>query len=77
VKALAKKKRSPTNVKGKRCRRLGEIKEEIADIKAYDALRDRAYSEISAGQCAMLPGMGRGKHSDLSTNKSHLNDFGQ
>ena len=33
---------------------LREAEEELADIKAYDVLRDRAHSEIAAGQCATL-----------------------
>lgn len=34
--------------------RLREAAEELADIHAYDALRDRAHFEIAAGQCATL-----------------------
>ena len=35
--------------------RLREAEEELADIHAYDALHDRAHSEIAAGQFATLP----------------------
>ena len=34
--------------------RLREAEEELADIHAYDALRDRAHSEIAAGQFTTL-----------------------
>ncbi len=30
-----------------------------------------------ADRVADLAGIGRGKHSDLSTNRTHLNDFGR
>jgi hypothetical protein len=52
-----------TDAKGKRTgvlldldtyERLREAAEELADIHAYDALHDRAHSEIAAGQCATL-----------------------
>jgi len=33
---------------------LREAGEELADLQAYDALRDRAHSEINVGQCATL-----------------------
>ena len=33
---------------------LREAEEELADIQAYDALHDRAHSEIAAGQHATL-----------------------
>jgi hypothetical protein len=33
---------------------LRAAEEELADIHAYDALQDRAHSEIAAGQCATL-----------------------
>ena len=33
---------------------LREAEEELADIQAYDALHDRAHSEIAAGQYATL-----------------------
>jgi hypothetical protein len=33
---------------------LRESEEELADIQNYDALHDRAHSEIAAGQCATL-----------------------
>ncbi len=34
--------------------RLREAEEELADIHTYDALRDRAYSQIAAGSCVTL-----------------------
>jgi hypothetical protein len=34
--------------------RLREAEEELADIQTYDALRDRAHSEIAAGQFETL-----------------------
>ena len=34
--------------------RLREAEEELADIHSYDALRDRAHSEVAAGNCATL-----------------------
>ena len=52
-----------TDAKGKRTgvlldlptyERLREAEEELADIQAYDALHDRAHSEITAGQSATL-----------------------
>ena len=33
---------------------LREAEEELADLRAYDVLRDRAYSEIAAGKCETL-----------------------
>jgi hypothetical protein len=33
---------------------LREAEEELADIRAYDSLHDRAHSEVAAGQCATL-----------------------
>lgn len=33
---------------------LREAEEELADIQAYDALRDRAHSEVAAAQCSTL-----------------------
>jgi len=33
---------------------LREAEEELADIQAYDAVRDRAHSEIAAGQYVTL-----------------------
>jgi len=33
---------------------LREAEEELADIRDYDALHDRAHAEIAAGQCATL-----------------------
>jgi len=52
-----------TDAKGKRTgvvldlqtyEHLREAEEELADIQAYDALRDRAHSEIAAGRCDTL-----------------------
>jgi len=52
-----------TDAKGKRTgvlitldayERLREAEEELADIQAYDALRDRAHAEIAAGQFESL-----------------------
>jgi hypothetical protein len=52
-----------TDAKGKRTgvvldlrtyEHLREAQEELADIQAYDSLRDRAHSEIAAGRCATL-----------------------
>jgi hypothetical protein len=52
-----------TDAKGKRTgvildlqtyQRLREAEEELADIQTYDALRDRAHSEIAAGQFTTL-----------------------
>jgi len=52
-----------TDAKGKRTgvllnlatyERLREAEEELADIQAYDALRDRAHAEIAAGKCETL-----------------------
>ena len=64
MKALAvKEEQFLTDAKGKRTgvvlnletyERLREAEEELADIHAYDALRDRAHSEIAAGQSATL-----------------------
>jgi hypothetical protein len=64
MKALAaKEEQFLTYAKGKRTgvvlnldtyERLREAEEELADIHAYDALHDRAHSEITAGQFATL-----------------------
>ena len=64
MKALAAKaEQFLTDAKGKRTgvllnldtyERLRAPEEELADIHAYDELRDRAHSEIAAGQCATL-----------------------
>jgi len=64
MKALAAKEAQfLTDAKGKRTgvllnldtyERLREAAEELADIHAYDALHNRAHSEIAAGQCATL-----------------------
>ncbi|HEY2329684.1 MAG TPA: hypothetical protein VGI63_07715 [Verrucomicrobiae bacterium] len=52
-----------TDAKGKRTgvvldlqtyEHLREAEEELADIQAYDILRDKAHSEIAAGQRATL-----------------------
>ena len=52
-----------TDAKGKRTgvlldlrtyEQLREAEEELADIQTYDALRDRAHTEIAAGQSATL-----------------------
>ncbi len=49
-----------TDAKGKRTavvqtyQQLREAEEELADIQAYDTLRDRACAEIAAGQSATL-----------------------
>ncbi len=59
----AKKEQFLTDAKGKRTgvvldlqtyEHLREAEEELADIHTYDALRDRAHSEIATGQCATL-----------------------
>jgi hypothetical protein len=34
--------------------RLREAEEELADIQAYDATRDRAHSEVASGQFSTL-----------------------
>jgi PHD/YefM family antitoxin component YafN of YafNO toxin-antitoxin module len=64
MKALAaKEEQFLTDANGKRTgvvlnldtyERLREAEEELADIHAYDALRDRAYAEIAAGQFTTL-----------------------
>ncbi len=64
MKALvAKAEQFLTDAKGKRTgvvlkletyERLREAEEELADIHAYDALRDQAHSEIAAGQFVSL-----------------------
>ena len=64
MKALAaKEEQFLTDANGKRTgvllnlntyERLREAEEELADIHAYDALHDRAHSEIAAGQCTTL-----------------------
>lgn len=64
MKALvAKEEQFLTDAKGKRTgvllnldtyERLREAEEELADIQAYDALHDRARSEIAAGQFTTL-----------------------
>jgi hypothetical protein len=64
MKALvAKEEQFLTDAKGKRTgvildlktyEHLCEAEEELADIQAYDALHDRAHSEITAGQSVTL-----------------------
>ena len=64
MKALvAKEEQFVTDAKGKRTgvvldlqtyEHLREAEEELADIQAYDALHDRAHSEVAAGQSATL-----------------------
>ena len=60
---VAKDEQFLTDAKGKRTgvlldlptyERLREAEEELADIQAYDALHDRAHSEIATGQSATL-----------------------
>jgi hypothetical protein len=57
--ALLAKEQFFTDANGKRTgvvldlvtyKHLREAEEELADIQAYDALRDRAHAEIAAGQ---------------------------
>lgn len=45
--------------------RLREAEEELADIQAYDALHDRAHSEIAAGQWATLTNYRAGRKRKL------------
>jgi hypothetical protein len=64
VKTLAaNKEQFLTDAKGKRTgvlldlrtyEQLREAEAELADIHAYDALHDRAHSEIATGQCTTL-----------------------
>jgi hypothetical protein len=63
MKAGVKEEQFLTDANGKRTgvvldlqtyEQLREAAEELADIHAYDALHERAYSEIAAGQCATL-----------------------
>jgi hypothetical protein len=64
MKALAaKEEQFLTDAKGKRTgvvldlktyEHLREAEEELADIQAYDALHDRAHSEIAVGQSVTL-----------------------
>ncbi len=60
---VAKEEQFLTDAKGKRTgvvldlktyEHLREAEEELADIQAYDALHDRAHSEITAGQSSTL-----------------------
>lgn len=60
---LASKTQFLTDAKGKRTgvvldlatyKRLREAEEDLADIRAYDALHDRAHAEIAAGQFETL-----------------------
>ena len=50
----AKGKRSGVVLDLKTYEQLREAEEELADIQAYDALRERAHSEIAAGQFETL-----------------------
>lgn len=61
--ALVLKEQFLTDAKGKRTgvvldlatyERLREAEEELADIQTYDTSRDRAHSEIAAGQFETL-----------------------
>jgi hypothetical protein len=64
MKALAaKEEQFLTDAKGKRTgvvldlqtyEHLRQAEEELADIQAYDSTRDRAHSEIAAGQFSTL-----------------------
>ncbi|MGO8765998.1 MAG: hypothetical protein ACLQSR_12805 [Limisphaerales bacterium] len=63
MKMLAKEEQFLTDAKGRRTgvvldlktyEHLREAEEELADIQAYDALHDRAHSEIAAGQFSTL-----------------------
>ena len=65
-----------TDAKGKRTgvvldlqtyEHLPEAEEELADIQAYDALHDRAHSEIAAGQCSTLTSYRTGRGSQGQT----------
>ena len=60
---VAKEEQFITDAKGKRTgvvldlqtyAHLRDAEEELADIQAYDALHERAHSEIAAGHCAAL-----------------------
>ncbi len=60
---MVKEEQFLTDAKGKRTgvlldlqtyEHLREAEEELADIRDYDALHDRAHAEIAAGQCATL-----------------------
>jgi hypothetical protein len=50
----AKGKRTGVVIDIKTYEHLREAEEELADIRSYDALHDRAHSEIAAGQFATL-----------------------
>jgi len=61
--AAAKEEQFLTDANGKRTgvvldletyEHLREAEEELADIRAYDALHDRAHAEIAAGQFSTL-----------------------
>lgn len=63
MKLLAKEEQFLTDAKGRRTgvvldlktyEQLREAQEELADIHAYDALRDSVHLEIAAGRCATL-----------------------
>ncbi|HSY43961.1 MAG TPA: hypothetical protein VK811_08605 [Candidatus Acidoferrum sp.] len=60
---MAAKEQFLTDAKGRRTgvvldmktyEHLREVEEELADIRSYDALHDRAHSEITAGQFTTL-----------------------
>ena len=72
MKTLAKEEQFLTDAKGRRTgvildlktyEQLREAEEELADIHAYDALRDRTHSEIAAGNFMTLKSYraGRGR----------------
>jgi len=72
MKTLAKEEQFLTDAKGRRTgvildlktyEQLREAEEELADIHAYDALRDRTHSEIAAGNFTTLKSYraGRGR----------------
>jgi hypothetical protein len=50
----AKGKRTGVVIDLKTYEHLREAEEELADIHAYDALRDRAHSQVAAGECDTL-----------------------
>ncbi len=72
MKTSAKEEQFLTDANGKRTgvvldletyAQLREAAEELADVHAYDALHDRAHSEIAAGQATTLSSyrLGRGR----------------
>lgn len=46
-------------------------------LTAAPSLKAENENGVLADRVADLAGIGRGEHSDLSTNKAHLNDFGR